>query len=777
MSDRLAGVGLQQDFVEAIADVCSRDAADRGRLLAQAAAARQTAAKAAGASASRSADAADLVILQQRSLEVSDKLVRAMERATQLERERNDANQMVLVLLAMVDKLHRDIAALAREQDRLRSSRSVHTELEEVHERLTRSEQQRVTAESELERARAERQKADRLAEEATEQVRLLTAELERLRGEAPAPDADDSAQAPGSPLDLQDAVNHSVDDIDLALVKAARHLDDSADRLDQLATELHLDNPSDNSAASNDVSDNLANNLEGLSWAGAVSAADGDTWFDILLMVIQGESFTADELTEYLRRVSRELPIVDALGVSARLVGEALTDPAAELIMHVLAEASAADMPLVVGELRTLTDDGVVYQVLKRVARSWPAADIVDAVESLRADEQHTDAYQMLSAVGRDSPPVQVLKVMQGVTEQDAEWVLDAACRDRPVPELPPLKSALQAFRPTAAHAIEHAYRERHGERPTSYAPHEAGTQGSSSEDFAAPNTMRGGVAETHGDLLPLDTVVRTTATAIKHINIGQHQDLYRLCRDPHSIRQIAEHLFISTAEARSLVTSLVDAGLLAVQLAPAPSTVLTDGDLVDLAKSVTAGTLVFGLGWKSTDSDLELDASALALTGDCVYSDNYFVFYNQLQAPDRSIVHPGSAPGNGDQATILVNTGRLPAEVTRVMFALSLDSGQPNRTLAGVEHPYIRVATPGGREIARYEISALSLSGTAVICGALEKHVGGWAFIAGGRGYAGGLRDVALDHGVHVADDEDEGRHARHALERQEVRTQSTN
>jgi RNA polymerase sigma factor (sigma-70 family) len=258
VSERLAGVGLREDFVQAIADVCTRSAADRDRLLEQADAARQGAARAAsGTGADSSAVEAELVLLQQRSLAVSDKLVRAMERAAQLERERNDANQMVLVLLAMVDKLHRDVDALGRERDRLRAFRSVDTELEQVHGRLARSEQQRITAETELERARAERQKADQLAEEAAEQVRLLAEELERLRGQVPGTDADDSVPRPTTTPDLRDALSGTTDDMDMALIKAARHLDDRADRLDQLASELHMDNPPDNSSSSDVEADN----------------------------------------------------------------------------------------------------------------------------------------------------------------------------------------------------------------------------------------------------------------------------------------------------------------------------------------------------------------------------------------------------------------------------------------------------------------------------------------------------------------------------------------
>ena len=58
----------------------------------------------------------------------------------------------------------------------------------------------------------------------------------------------------------MQNVLDGAADDIDLALIKAARHLDDRADRLDQLAGELHLDNQPDNPATSDVTSDNSLN-------------------------------------------------------------------------------------------------------------------------------------------------------------------------------------------------------------------------------------------------------------------------------------------------------------------------------------------------------------------------------------------------------------------------------------------------------------------------------------------------------------------------------------
>ncbi|GGS54076.1 FxSxx-COOH system tetratricopeptide repeat protein [Streptomyces cinerochromogenes] len=272
VADRLAGVGLDNDFVEAVADVCSADAAGRQRLLEQARAVRsgQVPHQQPHQQSAPAGDgdiAGELIVVQRHSLAVSDKLLRAMERVAELERERNNANQMVLLLLAMVDKLQRDIETLTSEQGRLRGD-VTQPLVREVHERLERSEEQRRKAEHELERARDERRRADRLAEEAADQVRALTAELELLRRHA--------AAAQGGPLPVvvapepngHDRLDADAGDIDQALAKAARYLDGGADRLDRLADELRLDSTTDTPIAT--PTDNarilLVNLLTGLA-------------------------------------------------------------------------------------------------------------------------------------------------------------------------------------------------------------------------------------------------------------------------------------------------------------------------------------------------------------------------------------------------------------------------------------------------------------------------------------------------------------------------------
>ncbi|MFE6946036.1 DUF742 domain-containing protein [Streptomyces chartreusis] len=571
--ERLAGVALRQDFIEAVADICSSSGAAQKQLLDEVLATRQRARAGTTAGLSRPTTAeAQLVIVQQRSIEVSDRLLRALERQQQLERERNDANQMVLILLAMVDKLHRDITTLNRERDRLRVFRPAEENLNQVYERLTRSEQQRDTAETELERAKAERQKADQLAEEAADQVRLLTEELERLRGEAPEPtvrtEAETAAPAVQTPLDVE------ADDIDAALSKAARHLDDRADRLDQLASELHLDNPPDNPPTSNDSPDNWLMS----DWEAAIPAQVVD---EVRALVNQGKS-DDHELQQVLRDAGRALPVTEVLRTAVMLLSINLPDEAAWLFDAASARTEPADMPVLISALHHRGQDAELYQVLNQVARHWPAPDLTEAVASLREENLDSDAYQMLSAVGRASPPLEVLKVLARLAQHDADWVVEAACRDRPVDELPALEAALRQLRAADATKVAAAY-----ERQVTA----AASRGAAVHLRPRPTNLRAGASEDDGDdeypllrpfamsggrtrpryVLPPEAVVRTTATPDQLQGLlSEHRHVCEVCQEPCDLRTISKRLAIPLAVARIVVADLGEAGLVEIDAHP---------------------------------------------------------------------------------------------------------------------------------------------------------------------------------------------------------------
>ncbi|MFF0474933.1 TerD family protein [Streptomyces sp. NPDC004284] len=187
-----------------------------------------------------------------------------------------------------------------------------------------------------------------------------------------------------------------------------------------------------------------------------------------------------------------------------------------------------------------------------------------------------------------------------------------------------------------------------------------------------------------------------------------------------------------------------------------------LSKGGNVSLSKEAPGLTAVLvGLGWDvrtTTGADYDLDASALLLsdTGK-VASDRHFVFYNNLSSPDGSVEHTGdnlTGEGDGDDESLKVNLSAVPAEITRIVFPVSIhDADNRDQSFGQVRNAFIRVVNQAnGVELARYDLSEDAATETAMIFGELYRHGTDWKFRAVGQGYASGLAGIAADFGVNV-------------------------
>ncbi|WAL73291.1 TerD family protein [Kitasatospora sp. YST-16] len=187
-----------------------------------------------------------------------------------------------------------------------------------------------------------------------------------------------------------------------------------------------------------------------------------------------------------------------------------------------------------------------------------------------------------------------------------------------------------------------------------------------------------------------------------------------------------------------------------------------LTKGGNVSLTKEAPGLTAVaVGLGWDvrtTTGAEFDLDASAIVLNGEGkVYSDRHFVFFNNTSTPDSSVVHTGdnrTGEGAGDDESINVNLAALPADVTKIVFPVTIYDGlNRGQSFGQVRNAYIRVVNQaGGAEIARYDLSEDAATETAMIFGELYRNGDEWKFRAIGQGYASGLVGIAQDFGVNV-------------------------
>jgi tellurium resistance protein TerD len=187
-----------------------------------------------------------------------------------------------------------------------------------------------------------------------------------------------------------------------------------------------------------------------------------------------------------------------------------------------------------------------------------------------------------------------------------------------------------------------------------------------------------------------------------------------------------------------------------------------LTKGANVSLSKEAPGLQSVrVGLGWdqRVTDgSDFDLDASVYLLNeGGRVRSDADFVYFNNLKAADGAVEHHGdnlTGVGEGDDEVVSVHLGKLPQDVAKVVFAVTIyEADQRRQNFGMVANAFIRVVNgDGGAELARYDLSEDASTETAMVFGELYRHGAEWKFRAVGQGFSGGLGPLARSYGVNV-------------------------
>ena len=187
-----------------------------------------------------------------------------------------------------------------------------------------------------------------------------------------------------------------------------------------------------------------------------------------------------------------------------------------------------------------------------------------------------------------------------------------------------------------------------------------------------------------------------------------------------------------------------------------------LAKGGNVSLSKEAPGLKAVrVGLGWDTRVTDgqaFDLDASAFVLgAGEKVRSDADFIFYNNKNGAGGSVVHQGdntTGEGAGDDEVVMVHLDKLPPDVTKISFAVTIHEAEGRRQNFGmVSNAFIRVVNDaGGSELARFDLSEDASTETAMIFGELYRHGEEWKFKAIGQGFAGGLGPLARNFGVNV-------------------------
>ncbi len=187
-----------------------------------------------------------------------------------------------------------------------------------------------------------------------------------------------------------------------------------------------------------------------------------------------------------------------------------------------------------------------------------------------------------------------------------------------------------------------------------------------------------------------------------------------------------------------------------------------LQKGGNISLSKtSPNLKNVLIGLGWdarSTSGDDFDLDASVFMVGANGkVRSDADFIFYNQLRSTCGSVEHTGdnrTGDGDGDDESVKVVLDKVPAEIERLVVAVTIHEAQARSQNFGmVRGAYIRLVNiDTGDEIVRFDLTEDASVETAMIFGEVYRHNNEWKFRAVGQGYAGGLHALAVAHGINV-------------------------
>ncbi|ASK31964.1 chemical-damaging agent resistance protein C [Chryseobacterium sp. T16E-39] len=166
---------------------------------------------------------------------------------------------------------------------------------------------------------------------------------------------------------------------------------------------------------------------------------------------------------------------------------------------------------------------------------------------------------------------------------------------------------------------------------------------------------------------------------------------------------------------------------------------------------ENINAPKFTVGLGWDinntSTGGAFDLDAS-LFLLGENkkLVSDNHFIFYNNLESPDKAVIHTGdnlTGDGDGDDEQIKIDLTKIDSAVKEITVVVTIHEAEARKQNFGqVRNSFIRIFnTDTNEELLKYELDEDFSIETAVEFGRIYNRNGEWKFEAVGSGQREGL------------------------------------
>ncbi|MBU7599693.1 TerD family protein [Streptomyces sp. P38-E01] len=196
--------------------------------------------------------------------------------------------------------------------------------------------------------------------------------------------------------------------------------------------------------------------------------------------------------------------------------------------------------------------------------------------------------------------------------------------------------------------------------------------------------------------------------------------------------------------APAAPPVPAAAPAAPVAAPAAPAPGAakVNLDKGTVNLRKhqSVSlvknnqplASKVTMGLGWEPAFRGKSIDLDASVIAYDAHRKKLATCYFGKLKILDGAVQHSGdnlTGDGAGDDETITVDLGRLPAEVTGLVFTVNSYTGQKFNEVAKA---YCRLLGSGGEELVRFDLTDAAPRTAVLMAKFVRQFTGEWDMTA---------------------------------------------
>ncbi|HCL4480054.1 TPA: TerD family protein [Clostridium botulinum] len=178
-----------------------------------------------------------------------------------------------------------------------------------------------------------------------------------------------------------------------------------------------------------------------------------------------------------------------------------------------------------------------------------------------------------------------------------------------------------------------------------------------------------------------------------------------------------------------------------------------LQKNDILDLTKrNPGLRKITVGLGWDvaQVGGTFDLDASAFLLDSNGKLTSTQRVCYFSNKDTKCGVILDQdnlTGEGEGDDEKIFVELDKIPDDVHKIVFTVTIYKGQEKRQNFGmVNHSYIRLlnSEQGDKELCKFCLTEDSSTSTALIFAEAYRNGSEWDFKAIGEGRIGDLNSL---------------------------------